>query len=145
MRERFHTPEEAELAFYDALERGDIDRMKSVWSDAESIVCIHPGALRLEGWSEVVDSFSQMFKDAPPMDFAITDAKCMLYDNMAVHMVREEVAVDDQLVSIMLATNIYHFIDGSWRMTLHHASHEPDLDYDELEYPVDTDTPVVLH
>jgi len=145
MRETYQTPEDVELAFYDALEQSDIEKMRQVWSEDDSIVCIHPGAMRLEGRADVGDSFVQIFKDAPEMDFVITDAKCVLMDNMAVHMVREEVAIDNQLVSVMLSTNIYHRIDGSWRMTLHHASHEPDLEFDEFEMGVDSEAPIVLH
>lgn len=142
--ETFDTPEEVEIAFYECLEVSDINRMKQVWLEDDSIVCIHPGAMRLEGRADVVESFSHMFKDAPAMDFVITDVKCTVVENLAIHLVREEVAIDDQLVSVMLATNIYHRVDGSWRMTLHHASHEPD--YDEFEeHLMDVDTPIVLH
>ncbi len=142
---KFQTPEDAELAFYDAMETGDIEKMKQVWSDDESIVCIHPGAMRIEGREEVVGSFSQIFEEAPEMDYSVGDSRCLQSDDVAVHLVREELVIDDQLVSVMLATNIYHKIDGSWRMTLHHASHEPDPDYDELDYPQDTEVPIVLH
>jgi len=145
MGETFLTPEDAELAFYDALEQGDIAKMQQVWSEDDSIVCIHPGAMRIEGRADVVESFVQIFKDAPEMDFVITDAKCVLMDNVAVHIVREEVAVDNQLVSVMLSTNIYHRVNGSWHMTLHHASHEPELEYDELEMSTDSEVPIVLH
>lgn len=145
MRELFTTPEDAEMAFYDAMERGDIAKMKNVWSDDDSIVCIHPGAVRLEGRSDVVESFTQMFKDSPIMDFSITDARCQLIDDVAVHMVREEIEIDGQLVSIMVSTNIYHRIEGGWRMVLHHASHEPEPDFDELDYTLDIEAPIVLH
>ncbi|MBX2879470.1 MAG: nuclear transport factor 2 family protein [Granulosicoccus sp.] len=141
----FKTPEEAELAFYEALERADIDAMKQVWSDDDSIVCIHPGSGRLEGRADVVESFTQLFLDSPVMDFSITDARCSTVNDMAIHLVREEIEIDGQLVSIMVSTNIYQNIEGSWRMTLHHASHEPDLEYDELDYTLETEVPVVLH
>lgn len=145
MSGKYLTPKEAELAFYDALERGDIALMKQVWCDNDSIVCIHPGALRLEGRGEVVDSFSLMFEDAPSMDFSITDARCQIIDNIAIHQVREEIEIDGQLVSVMVSTNIYHCIEGGWRMMLHHASLEPDAEFDELDYTLDTETPTVLH
>lgn len=145
MRETFITPEDAELAFYDALEQGDIDRMKQVWMEDDSIVCIHPGAIRLEGRAEVFDSFAQIFHDAPDMEFVITDVKCVMMENVAVHMVREEVTIDNQLFSVMLTTNIYYRVNGSWRMSLHHASHEPDMELDEIELGTETETPIVLH
>ena len=149
MRPIYKTPQEAELAFYEALERCDINAMQAVWSDDDSIVCIHPGSGRLEGRQDVVESFKQLFRHAPIMDFSITDARCSTVNDMAIHMVREEIEVDGELVSVMVSTNIYQHIEGSWRMTLHHASPEPDGDYDgefdELDYPLDLETPVVLH
>lgn len=141
----FKTPEEAELAFYEALERADIEAMKQVWSDDDSIVCIHPGSGRLEGRTDVVASFNQLFRDSPLMDFSITDARCSTVNDMAIHLVREEIEIDGQLVSVMVSTNIYQHIEGSWRMTLHHASPEPDLEYDELDYTLETEVPIVLH
>lgn len=145
MQDKYLTPEDAEMAFYDAMERGDLDAMKRVWSDDDGVVCIHPGAVRLEGRADVVESFSLMFKDSPPMDFSITDARCQLINDVAVHMVREEIEIDGQLVSIMVSTNIYHRVNGSWRMMLHHASHEPDGEFDELDYTLDDEIPIVLH
>lgn len=145
MSRKYLTPKDAELAFYDALERGDLGAMKDVWCDSDSIVCIHPGSMRLEGRSDVVESFSMMFEDGPSMDFYIADARCHTINDVAVHHVREEIEIDGQLVSSMIATNIYHRVDGGWRMMLHHASIEPDSDYDEFEYPLDTEVPTVLH
>ncbi|MBX2825940.1 MAG: nuclear transport factor 2 family protein [Gammaproteobacteria bacterium] len=149
MRTKYNTPEEAELAFYDALERADISTMKQVWSDDDSIVCIHPGSGRLEGRADVVESFYQLFQNAPAMDFSITDARCSIVNDMAIHMVREAIEIDGELISVLVSTNIYQRINGGWKMTLHHASPEPDeeldLDYDELDYTLETEVPIVLH
>ena len=35
------------------------------------------------------------------------------------------IEVENVLQGVMLVTNIYHLIDGSWRLMLHHASPEP--------------------
>lgn len=145
MPRKFLTPSDTENAFYDALERGDIDVMKDVWCDSDAVVCIHPGALRLVGRDQVVDSFSLMFEDAPAMDFSITDSKCQTLENIAIHHVREEIELDGQLVTVMVSTNIYQLVDGGWRMMLHHASLEPDQEFDELDYTLETESPIVLH
>jgi len=145
MPRKYLTPKEAELAFYDALERSDINVMKEVWCDDDSIVCIHPGSSRLEGRADVVDSFTMMFEDSPTMDFYISEARCQTINDIAVHQVREEIEIDGQLVSVMIATNIYTKVDGGWRMMLHHASLEPDTEFDELDYSIDSEVPTVLH
>lgn len=126
MSKIFRTPKEAEVAFYDAIERADIQAIADVWSLDENIVCVHPGAMRIEGRSAVLDSFAQLFNEAPNLDFSIVDTLYTGNESLAVHIVREEIALDGQLVSIMVSTNIYQQELGGWRMLLHHASPEPD-------------------
>ncbi len=150
----FDSPEEAEAAFYDAIERGDIEALGDVWSRDENIVCIHPGSSRIEGRREVLESFIEMFVDSPSLGFSITDALQTGSDGLVVHLVREEIELDGQVVSVMVATNIYHREDGGWRMLLHHSSYEPDLtiddefdddDDDDDEFMREQSPPPVLH
>lgn len=131
----FKTPEEAEAAFYEAIERADIAAIDAVWSTQDNIVCVHPGANRIEGRKAVIDSFIELFSEAPLLSFSIVDSLCTINGALAVHMVREEIALDGQVVSIMVSTNIYQQESGGWRMLLHHASPEPDGAFDD-EYDV---------
>ena len=150
MTDTFDTPEEAEIAFYEAIERADIDALGLVWSLDDNIVCIHPGATRIEGRAKVLESFTEMFAESPSISFSISDALQTESDGLAIHLVREEIELDGQLVSIMVSTNIYHIEDGGWRMLLHHSSHEPEFnteeefedfdDFDDIPEP-----PPVLH
>lgn len=134
MSKLFSTPEEAEAAFYDAIEQADLAALDMVWSRDENIVCVHPGATRIEGRVAVMDSFEQMFSEAPILGFSIVDTLYTGNESLAIHLVREEIALDGQVVSIMVSTNIYQMEDGGWRMLLHHASPEPDTAFnDELE------------
>jgi len=148
--EKFNTPEEAEIAFYEAIEQADIQALGRVWSLDENIVCIHPGANRIEGRAQVLESFSDIFAESPSIGFSISDALQTESDGLAIHLVREEIEFDGQLVSIMVSTNIYHKEDGGWRMLLHHSSHEPEpTEEDEFEDFDDfedlSEPPPVLH
>lgn len=150
MADKFNTPEEAEIAFYEAIERADINALGQVWSLDDNIVCIHPGATRIEGRAQVLESFSDMFAESPTIGFSISDAMQTQSDGLAIHLVREEIELDGQLVSVMVSTNIYHKEDGGWRMLLHHSSHEPETNLaDEFEEFDDFDDipepPPVLH
>ncbi len=147
---KYKTAEEAEIAFYEAIEKSDIETLSCVWSVDDNIVCIHPGANRIQGRRQVLDSFIEMFAQSPPIGFSISDALTTNTDGLAIHLVREEIELDGQLVSVMVSTNIYHQEDGGWRMLLHHSSHEPEFsleddfedfdDFDDLPEP-----PPVLH
>ncbi len=77
------------------------------------------------------------------MVFSLSDERITEDKHLAIHLVREEIAVEGELVSVMLSANIYHRTDDSWRMMLHHSSPEPDPILDDL--PLFDDEPVVLH
>ena len=65
----FNKPEDAEEAFYRAFEQSDLEMMEKIWSDDDSIVCIHPNAPRLEGHEEVMDSWRQIFESDNGLKF----------------------------------------------------------------------------
>lgn len=146
----YNTPQAAEVAFYDAVERGDMALLDSVWSRDENVVCIHAGSNRIEGRAEVLDSFTDLFTDASGISYSITDTLQTGNDGLAIHLVREEVEIDGEVVSVMVATNIFHREEDGWRMLLHHASHEPDYRIDDFfedfeDFEEEHESPPVLH
>ena len=44
---------EVEAAFYEALNRADVEALMALWADDEEIVCIHPGGPRLHGHAAI--------------------------------------------------------------------------------------------
>ena len=140
--EQYPTPEKAEMAFYEAFREGSLRKMMSVWSEDENIVCIHPGAPRLQGIEMVREGWRQILENSVGLNFALTDVQATEDEWLSIHTVREEISIDGELTGVMLVTNIYRRVGDGWRMMLHHASPEPEEFYDELEvdYP-----DVVLH
>lgn len=134
----FATPQAAEAAFYDAFHRRDLVAMMEVWAVDDRVVCIHPGTERLEGRAQVEHSWQQLFAGDNQLAFELSDAQYTQDALLSIHMVRENVSVGGEYQGVVLATNIYQFIDGSWHMILHHASAEPVIDQD-------TDDDFVLH
>src|SRR5256884_9710460 len=61
----FPTAQDAENAFYEALERCDLDGMMAVWAEDEDIVCIHPTGARLTGQDEVRSGWARIFAGGP--------------------------------------------------------------------------------
>ncbi|MCD0504272.1 YybH family protein [Bordetella petrii] len=123
----YATPEEAEQAFYEALEQADTTALMQVWADDEEVVCIHPGGLRAVGHTAVQESWQQILAAGPlviqPLrPLAMQSVMC------AVHNVVEQVAVRAQgatRYAVCYATNIYHKGPTGWRMVMHHASPAP--------------------
>src|SRR2546426_7068930 len=61
----FPAAQDAENAFYEALERCDLDGMMAVWAEDEDIVCIHPTGARLTGQDEVRRGWARIFAGGP--------------------------------------------------------------------------------
>jgi ketosteroid isomerase-like protein len=57
----FASPQDVEAAFYEALERCDIDAMMAVWAEDEEVVCVHPGGPRLVGYTMVREAWQRVF------------------------------------------------------------------------------------
>ena len=51
------SPDDIEAQFYEALQRGDIERLMAVWSDDDEIVCVHPGGPRVVGPGAIRTTF----------------------------------------------------------------------------------------
>jgi ketosteroid isomerase-like protein len=116
--------DDVEAEFYEALQRGDIDRLMALWSDDEEIACVHPGGPRLVGAAAIRASFDAMFAngaiDARPQRVRRLDAH-----STAVHSVLERIGVltaEGEGVAWVVATNVYLKSAQGWRLVAHHAS-----------------------
>jgi len=133
MTELFATPQAAEAAFYDAIQRRDLEAMMDVWADDERVVCIHPGAERLEGRAQIELGWQQIFAARSRLSFELSDEQYTQDALLSIHVIRENISVDGEYQGVVLATNIYQLMDGSWHMIVHHASPEPLADEDAGE------------
>jgi len=134
--------DDVEAAFYDALQKGDIDRLMSCWADDDDIVCIHPGGPRVVGAMAIRATFESMFSRgsirAWPQQARKTQAAAA-----AVHNVLERVEVlgpEGPAQAWVIATNVYHKTPQGWRMVAHHASPGTASEIQEV-----SGTPQVLH
>ncbi len=123
----FTTAQGAEAAFYDALEKADLDAMMAVWADDEDIVCVHPGGMRLVGTEQVREAWRQIFANATALRFNLRHLRKIDGMTLAVHSVYEQIAVsgEAQARHPVVATNIYLRTETGWRMVAHHASLAP--------------------
>ncbi|KAF1069611.1 ketosteroid isomerase [Variovorax paradoxus] len=131
------TADDIEAAFYEALQRGDIDALMACWADEDEVFCVHPGGPRLVGTAAIRSAFEQMFGNGA---IHATPAHVRKIDSIAsaVHNVLERIevlTVEGPRHAFVLATNVYHKTAQGWRMVAHHASpgsaREPD-DANEL-------------
>ena len=140
----FATAAEAELAFYEALERADLDGVMEVWATDEEIVCIHPSGPRIEGFEAIRESWRRILQQDNQLRIHLSDVQAfegMLY---SLRMLCEWVsdAAHPQQNTAVFTTNAFLLTDQGWRMVLHHASPAPQISGAGHE-PRDTRT--VLH
>lgn len=123
----FPTAQDAENAFYEALERGDLEGMMAVWSEDEDIVCVHPTGPRLSGQDQVRESWAKIFAGGAGPRVHISQQVAVTGMMIAVHSVHENFTVegDSRPQLPVIATNVYLRTAAGWRMIVHHASPAP--------------------
>lgn len=124
----YPTPDDAETAFYEAFERGDLAAMMAVWAETDDVVCIHPQGPRLLGFEAVRESWMQIFSGATQMRIRTLEARRFENANVAVRSVVEVFSAPGGQgpTQSVHATNVYELTAGGWRMVVHHAAHVPE-------------------
>lgn len=146
--------DEVEAEFYEALRRGDVERLMALWADDDEIVCVHPGGVRAVGSAAIRASFEAMFANGgiPVRPEQVHRLAAM---GSALHHLVERIEVGGQAggktggraggeqgprTAWVTATNLYLKTARGWRLAAHHASpalgHEP---------PVIGEAPSTLH
>jgi len=120
----FGSPDDIEAQFYEALQRGDLDRLMALWSDDDDIACVHPGGPRLLGAAAIRASFESIFANGA---IHVVPEKVRRVTSLAsaVHSVLERVQVmapDGPHSAWVIATNVYLKGAQGWRLVAHHAS-----------------------
>lgn len=123
----YATPQDVENAFYDALERGDLEAMMNVWAEDEEIICVHPGGPRLAGFGAVMEAWRQILARGPRMKFILGSQVHLQSMMVSVHSVHEHITLAGEASSRppVVATNVYLRGATGWRMLVHHASPVP--------------------
>jgi ketosteroid isomerase-like protein len=142
----FSSPQDAEAAFYDALQRADLDAMMEIWSAEEEVSCIHPNGARLTGYEQVRENWAQIFKSGQRLQVTLSDQVIVTGMMYSLHSVHENILVlggqGEGARSVVVTTNVYLRSAAGWRLVLHHASHAP-APVVRREVPVES--PKVLH
>ncbi len=118
------SPDDIELEFYDAMRRGDVDRLMDLWSDDDEICCVHPGGERLLGANAIRASFEAIFGNGT-IDAEPHRVRRLESHSSAVHSVVERIRIataEGERFAWVVATNVYLKSARGWRLAAHHAS-----------------------
>ncbi len=140
----FPTPQDAEAAFYEALEAGDLEAMMEVWADDEEVVCVHPGGPRISGYDQVRESWARILSsDGGQLKVQLSEQVYLQGVMVSLHSLHECVSAGGERGQVVVTTNVYLRTGGGWRMIAHHASLAPGVE--PARRPAAADTPKTLH
>ncbi len=135
--------DDVESAFYDALQRGDIEKLMACWADEDEIFCIHPGGPRVVGATAIRAMFEAMFAEGGAVRARPERVRKIVSVASSVHNLVERVEVTTPAGvthAWVIATNVYHRTAQGWRLVGHHASPGATGDIQEV-----SDAPPILH
>jgi len=123
----FASPQDVELAFYDALERHDLEAMMACWAEDEDIVCVHPGGPRLVGYAMIREGWRQVFASGAKLTLRLSQQASIATPFAVIATLIEHVGsrTDEHLRAPVAATNVYTRGAMGWRLVVHHASPVP--------------------
>lgn len=142
------TAEQAEAAFYAALENGDLNTMAAVWMHSDSVVCVHPGGPQLLGYDQVLKSWRKILGNSGGFRISAQLLHHSTDDQVSVRFLNEILFTEDDQSEpfTVLATNAYQRTESGWRLILHHASPSPRTAEEvEDERSEQTDPDITLH
>lgn len=120
----FATADAVEEAFYDAMQRADLDAMMALWADDEDVTCIHPSSGRLMGLEAIRRSWAAILGNGG-VAVRRSDVRAHTGAMLAVHNLIEQIIVEgpsgSQLVECA-ATNVYVKQPDGWRIMVHHSA-----------------------
>jgi uncharacterized protein (TIGR02246 family) len=137
------SPDEIEAQFYEALQRGDLEMLMSVWADDDEVVCVHPGGGRVVGPAAIRASFEAIFANGR-IPVVPEQVHRVQWAGGALHHLVERIEVPTEgggsQNAWVIASNVFVKTAQGWRMVAHHAS--PGT---AQEIPTVGDAPATLH
>ncbi|MFD3923354.1 nuclear transport factor 2 family protein [Streptomyces sp. NPDC058595] len=121
-------------AFYEALERGDMDALSELWLDGDSpgVSCVHPGWPVLSGRGEVLRSYALIMANTEYIQFFLTDVVVSVAGDTALVTCTENIlsggpaeesgALGPLVGQLVVATNVFRRTPDGWRVWSHHGS-----------------------
>ncbi|MFI9493552.1 MULTISPECIES: nuclear transport factor 2 family protein [Streptomyces] len=126
--------EEANTAFYEAVERGDLDALSGLWLPGEDLTvsCVHPGWPVLSGRGEVLRSYALIMANTEYIQFFLTDVRVAMTGDTALVTCTENIlsggpaeegdALGPLVGQLVVASNVFRHTPDGWKLWSHHGS-----------------------
>lgn len=126
MADTFATAQDAEDAFYDALEERNAERMAAVWGDAPDVACLLPMQPLLLG-DEVREVWAPMFAQGDAIDLQVRHIRWVELGDLSIHYIQEWITPPQghRAPPPVYATNVFRRGPAGWNLVLHQNSPTP--------------------
>ncbi|MEU9563033.1 nuclear transport factor 2 family protein [Streptomyces sp. NPDC048161] len=126
--------EQANTAFYEAMERGDFEELSGLWLPGEDLTvsCVHPGWPVLTGRGEVLRSYALIMANTEYIQFFLTDVGVSMAGDTALVTCTENIlsggpaedgnALGPLVGQLVVATNVFRRTPDGWKLWSHHGS-----------------------
>ncbi|MEV0850551.1 nuclear transport factor 2 family protein [Streptomyces sp. NPDC049954] len=134
--------EQANAAYYAAVESGDFDALSGLWidttddvndGDGSDVSCVHPGWPVLNGRGEVLRSYALIMANTEYIQFFLTDVTVSVHGATALLTCTENIlsgapAPEDEegpgplIGQLVVATNVFRRTSDGWKLWSHHSS-----------------------
>ncbi|MFB7219923.1 nuclear transport factor 2 family protein [Streptomyces sp. NPDC056227] len=126
--------EQANTAFYEAMERGDLDALSGLWLPGENLTisCVHPGWPVLSGRGEVLRSYALIMANTEYIQFFLTDVGVSMTRDTALVTCTENILsggpaedggeLGPLVGQLVVATNVFRRTEDGWKLWSHHGS-----------------------
>ncbi|MEV0491373.1 nuclear transport factor 2 family protein [Streptomyces atratus] len=126
--------EQANTAFYEAMERGDLDELSGLWLPGENLTisCVHPGWPVLSGRGEVLRSYALIMANTEYIQFFLTDVGVSMTGDTALVTCTENILsggpaedggkLGPLVGQLVVATNVFRRTEDGWKLWSHHGS-----------------------
>lgn len=120
----FSTIDEAETAFYSAIEQHDIEAMRSVWMGSDRAFYVDPAGNTAIGIDAVLETFAGAFATAPFVRFDLNQlSESEPGNSLAIRLTRENVTfVADERKTTLLGANVFRRDASGWKIFSHQAT-----------------------
>jgi ketosteroid isomerase-like protein len=126
MKQPYTTPQEAEDAYYDAIEAQDIETMMEVWDGSEEIICLLPMMPAQQGRQAVRAGWEAILQSDRPLEIEIHHLSWIERGEIAIHLVEERVkAAGQPEAQRVYASNTYCRGPEGWHLLMHQNAPTP--------------------
>ena len=126
MQPPFSTPQDAEDAYYDAIDERNLEAMMAVWESSDEVLCLLPMMPAQRGRESIRQAWEPLLNERVSLDIQIKHLSWIETAGLAIHLIEERVKTAGETESQpVYATNIYRKSEHGWHLLMHQNSPTP--------------------